>query len=122
MKMPRNVRMTRGADFRRVRETGRGYPGRFMVLSVLHDAEHGGGFRFGFITSRKVGGAVDRVRVRRRLRALVRDLGEHVIPGCHVVTIGRASARDAAFADLKREWLRLAARAGVVKDVGESSP
>ncbi len=93
-----------------------------MVLSVLHDAEHGGGFRFGFITSRKVGGAVDRVRVRRRLRALVRDLGEHVIPGCHVVTIGRASARDAAFADLKREWLRLAARAGVVKDVGESSP
>ena len=57
--------------------------------------------RFGFTVSKQVGGAVDRSRIKRRLKAATRDvLLEHARPNYDYVLIARRPALDAAFAAL----------------------
>jgi len=70
--------------------------------------------RVGIITSRRVGSAVVRARVRRRLREIFRTDRPHLAPGCWVVLIARAGAADAQFDALRSEWRRLAKRAGLL--------
>jgi ribonuclease P protein component len=69
--------------------------------------------RIGFITSRKVGGAVDRNRVRRRFRELIRMDRFRIKPGLWLVIIGRNRACSASFGELQAEWRTLAAKAGI---------
>jgi ribonuclease P protein component len=108
---PKSRRLTQPADFERVKKDGRAERGRFLVLNVLSSTEQ---FRAGFVTSRSVGSAVARNRVRRRLREIVRK-HQHEISGQRwIVTIARAAAASATFAQLEAEWLRLARRASIL--------
>ncbi len=55
----------------------------------------------GFSTPRKLGGAVQRNRVRRRLRELLRErLGERIGPGWDLLVIAKPAAGDASKAEL----------------------
>jgi ribonuclease P protein component len=57
--------------------------------------------RFGFTVSRKVGGAVERNRIRRRLKEAVRGvLADHARRDFDYVVIARRPALDVAFASL----------------------
>jgi len=67
--------------------------------------------RIGFTVSRKVGNAVERNRVRRRLRELVRlKPGDALRPGHDYVLVGRRAALSAAFSDLAADYERALAR------------
>ncbi len=58
-------------------------------------------FRVGYTASRKVGGAVQRNRARRRLRAVVADVMPRRAPGdCDYVLIARRETVTRRFADL----------------------
>lgn len=70
--------------------------------------------RVGFITSRRVGGAVVRNQVRRRLRELVRLTRPDFPQGMWIVVIARQHAANASFEALRDEWNRLAQRAGLI--------
>ena len=60
--------------------------------------------RFGYTVSKKVGGAVLRNRVRRRLRALTAALkADQVHPGFDYVLIARTAAAERSFTDLKAD-------------------
>lgn len=63
--------------------------------------------RFGLAVSRKVGGAVVRNRVKRRMREICR---RELPAGADFVFTLRREAADAPFEDLRREVSRLAAR------------
>jgi ribonuclease P protein component len=57
--------------------------------------------RFGFTVSKQVGGAVERNRIKRRLKAAARDvLLEHARPNYDYVLIARRPALDCEFAAL----------------------
>jgi len=109
---PKSVRLKYSSEFLRVKTAGRAHTGRLMTVGVLK-AETGPA-RVGLITSKRVGGAVDRNRVRRRLRELMRHTMPQWTPGVWVVVIARHSAVQASFEALRSEWLRLATRAGVL--------
>ena len=67
--------------------------------------------RFGFTVSKKVGGAVVRNRVRRRLKEIIR-LNRHAFPKRHCfVIIARPEAAQADYASLKSDLLSIAHRA-----------
>jgi ribonuclease P protein component len=106
-------RLTRASEFDRVRREGRACRGRALLLSVLTQAESGG-FRAGFITSRTIGSAVTRNRVRRRLREIVRHHQHEILTNAWIVTVARAAAADATYQELEDEWLRLAKRASIL--------
>ena len=101
--------------------------GKWLVLGVWKGAgagpDRGGstaggdspiGARFGVITSRKVGGAVVRNRVRRRLRHIQRAHFGKILGNVWCVTVARFRASQATFAELEAEWCKLAKRAGVL--------
>jgi ribonuclease P protein component len=83
-----------------------------LRLSVV--AEPGGSAtRFGFITSKRVGEAVVRNRVRRRLREVCRLERPGISPGWLVVTVAKSAAAKATYAELREEWLLLARRLSI---------
>jgi len=110
---PKSRRLTRPAEFDRVRKQGQAQRGRLVVLSVLTE-NSGRPFRAGFVTSRAVGRAVARNRVRRRLREIVRKHQREIVDGIWIVTIARANAVGATYRQLEAEWLRLAKRASIL--------
>ena len=113
LRFPKTARLRRASEFSRLRSEGVSVHGKFMVLSVLrHDTTADA--RIGFITSRRVGGAVERSRVRRRLRELVRADRPRLAANCWLVLIARANAARAEFAQLRNEWRALAQRSGVL--------
>ena len=110
---PKSRRLIQSAEFEQVKKNGRVYRGQFVVLSIAQ-ANDATRFRAGFITSRALGGAVVRNRVRRRLREIVRKHQRELIDGMWMVTIARARAARASYEQLEVEWLRLAKRASIL--------
>ncbi|MFC7338992.1 ribonuclease P protein component [Haloferula chungangensis] len=114
MRLPRKHSMTTRAEFSRVRKDGRAKAGRFVVLSTLESPElpH---LMVGFITTRRVGKAHDRNRLRRCFRALVQKHGESLAgPKRYLVTIPRPGASEASFEELEKDWLKQAQRLGLI--------
>ncbi|PYJ83137.1 MAG: ribonuclease P protein component [Verrucomicrobia bacterium] len=110
---PKSRRLTQSAEFAQVKKNGRVYRGRSVLLSILR-ANGATRFRAGFITSRALGSAVARNRVRRRLREIVRKHQCEIVDGTWIVTIARANAVGATYQELDVEWLRLAKRASIL--------
>src|SRR5437868_498487 len=111
---PKSRRLTRDSEFRRVRTEGRSVRGEMLTLGFLKDAESAAPSRAGFITSRRVGGAVVRNRTRRRLREIFRRHQHEISGGVWVVTIASARAARETSHALEDEWLRLARRASIL--------
>lgn len=65
------------------------------------------GARFGFTVTKKLGGAVVRNRIRRRLKAAVGLIAPRLARNGHdYVLVARAAAYDRAFADIKKDLER----------------
>jgi ribonuclease P protein component len=64
--------------------------------------------RIGFSVGKQVGGAVVRNRVKRRLRAIVREFDW--VPGADIVIVARPEARDATYDELRRAVTQNAGR------------
>ncbi len=71
--------------------------------------------RVGFSTSRRLGGAVVRNRVRRRLRAIVRQLAPRLAPGWDVVIQARPGSTQASYRELCAAAERLLQRGGILQ-------
>ena len=104
--LPGCLRLKRQQDFNRVYKRGvsAAYP-----AFVLHRRPNGGGRRFGFSVSKKVGNAVVRNRVRRRFRHAVYGLRELFPDGADYIFVARTAAVNMDFGQLEQELRRAAA-------------
>ena len=75
--------------------------------------------RVGVTVSKKLGGAVIRNRVRRRLREVYRLNEEKFLPGWDIVVVARSKAVDAPFDKLVKSYLTLAQKARLLKEDGQ---
>ena len=84
---------------------------------VLLARPNGGGqMRFGITVTKKIGNAVVRNRMKRRFRALLRELlPEHGLAGSDHVLIGREGGIERDFAKLREELVAALARAAAGK-------
>ena len=112
---PGRGRLSRSADFDRVFRNGRSHAGRELVLYVFPRGEAGPP-RLGLSVSRKVGGAVDRNRVKRLLREAFAIECSRLPAGTDAVVVARTDARGLAeregLAGISRALGDLIARAG----------
>ncbi len=71
------------------------------------DGERPPATRVGVVASKRLGGAVQRNRAKRRLRELLRHRLDELPPGLVVVVIAQAPLLRRAFADLQRDMDRV---------------
>ena len=82
------------------------------MLLVRHRNDGDALRRVGFTVSKKVGGAVVRNRMKRRFRALAREiLPEQGYAGADHVMIGRGSGIERDFGELRQDLVRALAKA-----------
>jgi len=108
---PKAAHLFRASEFKAVREEGTLQRGKWLFVSLLRGTEKGRS-RFGLITSRRVGPAVERNAVRRRLREIVRHTRDRLEEGGWFVLTARPGAAKASLRQLQQEWERLVGRLG----------
>lgn len=114
MRLPSRLRLKESRDFAQVRALGQSHQGRCLAIGVR--AVPGlAGFQFGLITTRRLGCAVVRNRVRRRLREIIRQDQAQLTPGIHLVMIARWRSAEASLDELRSDWRRIARRAGILR-------
>lgn len=96
--MPALPTLRRRADFEAIGRHGTARSTPLLVLRWMRTER--GETRIGMSTPRTLGGAVQRNRVRRRLRELIRERLGRIGPGWDLLLIARPAAADASHAEL----------------------
>lgn len=123
--MKRAVTLKENYEFRRLYQKGASAVGGGMVLYCRKNRL--GHNRLGVTVSVKLGHAVVRNRVRRRLREIYRLQEDKLLPGYDIVVVARVRAVHSKYAVLERDFLRLAKKLQLLSpqespDSGEKKP
>lgn len=113
-RLGRHRRLTRTGDFQQAYAQGRRWDGRTMVL-WLRSGE-GASLRLGVVSSRRVGGAVQRNRARRLLREAYRRNRHRMAGDVDVVLVARRGILDAKWPEIVEDLLGLVRRAGLLRE------
>jgi len=106
---PKDVRLRRRAEFLKVQERGAKHSADCLLVLALPNGRADGLSRVGLTVSTKVGNAVVRNRLRRRLRELFRTRRAALPRGLDMVIIARTSAAEADWSRLVRAFERVSA-------------
>lgn len=107
--MKRRYRIRSNERFQEVRRLGRSYVNHLLVLCALpNDLPYS---RFGFAVNSRIGRAVQRNRIKRRLREIMRLQQHRIQPGWDIVLIARQPIRSADYHEMEAACARLLGRA-----------
>ena len=113
-------RLCNARDFKRVYSRGRSYVHSLAVLYVYRTQE--ADLRIGFSVSKKLGGAVIRNRIKRRLREACRERIAGLDGGFDLVVVGRSRLNDAEYGAIQSALKELFQRAKLNRSGAESAP
>ena len=114
--MRQESRLTKPGQFAMVYRQGRSWTSGPLVLRAMPNGLTA--TRCGFSVSRRIGNAVTRNRVKRRLREIMRS--ESLRPGQDIVFIARTPAPQAGYAGLKQAAGALLRRAQLIAPPAEA--
>jgi ribonuclease P protein component len=89
-------RLSRSGDFERVYREGRSYANRYLVVYAFPRSDGDGEPRLGVSVGRKLGGAVERNRMKRLLREAFWEHADALAEGHDFVIVARPAAGDLA--------------------------
>jgi ribonuclease P protein component len=106
-------RLRKNKEFRRVYNRGRSTATSLMVLVYLHTPWTG--LKVGFSVTKKVGNAVVRNRVRRRIKEAVRVRMDMIKDHVSIVFVARPAIVNAEFSAIEKSVETLLRRAELLK-------
>lgn len=106
-------------DFTALQSEGRSRVHPLLVIRYRSNGQEV--TRYGISTGRRIGSAVLRNRIRRRLRTVLRDMGDRVEPGWDVLIISRPLAASATQSELRQALERLLRATGLMEGTGPAS-
>ena len=108
--------LRKNKQFRLVYRYGKSWANRLAVLYVLPQSKQNlSERRVGFVTGKKIGGAVARNRAKRLLREAYRLLQPQLQHGYDMVIVGRSSLTQANCQNVQKALLDLFHRSQVIK-------
>ena len=115
--MEHTVTLKQNHEFRRLYAKGKSAvaPG----MAVYCRKNRYGVNRIGFTTGTKLGKAVVRNRIRRRLREIYRTNEARLRPGFDIVVVARVRAGHSRYRELERQFLQIADKLGLLLPKGE---
>lgn len=112
--MKRRFRVREDRRFREIRHAGRSLSNEMLVLCALrNDLPYS---RFGFAVNSRIGNAVLRNRIKRRLREIVRLRMASIRPGWDIILIARKPIRSAEYHQIETACARLLRRAHLLME------
>ena len=110
--LKRRFRLTKRGSFNYVYRKGRSVRGRnvSLIFTTSKDAP-----KIGFSVNNKVGHAVVRNKLKRRMRAVVRTYISDIAP-CQAVFAVRSPAGEMTFAEVEREITELLHKSGLIRN------
>ena len=101
-------------EFRRIYKKGRSAVSPCLVVYCQKNRQ--GRSRLGVTVSTKLGHAVVRNRVRRRLREIYRLNWERTVPGYDVIVVARVRAVHTPYHKLEMEYLAMIKKLGILRE------
>jgi ribonuclease P protein component len=111
-RLPRSRRVRKRAEYLAIQNEGRRFSSPHYLLFVRPAADAAHPARLGLTVSRKVGGAVQRNRVKRWIRECYRRMKDTLPAGVDIVVVARPSAATAGYEPTAQELATLARRLG----------
>jgi ribonuclease P protein component len=106
--------LRKNSQFGLVYDKGTSFAGKEIVLKALSNGSNLS--RFGFVVSRRLGKAVVRNKVKRRLREITRQT--QIKPGWDIILIARVPAVTTDYKGLEKSIMKLLLKAGLI--IGEN--
>jgi ribonuclease P protein component len=115
LRLGRASRLQQSREFARVRQQG-----QRLALGCLianwHQLPDGAKPKLGVVTSKRIGGAVERSRARRLLRESFRQHQNELSQPVELVLVARPSIAGRGFAEVEKDFLTTLRRAGLLKN------
>ena len=111
-RLGRASRLAQSRDFARVRQQGERLA-QGCLIANWNKLPDGGTPKLGVVTSKKIGGAVERSRARRLLRETFRQHQHEFAQPVELVLVARNSIAGKKLADVEKDFLAALNRAGL---------
>jgi ribonuclease P protein component len=115
LRLSRATRVTSNRDFLRIRQEGQRLA-QGCLLANWNLLPEGAKPKLGVVTSRKIGGAVQRTRARRLLRESFRLHQHDFTRPVEIILVARNSIAGKKFADVEKDFLATLRRAGLLRN------
>ncbi|MBQ2839772.1 MAG: ribonuclease P protein component [Oscillospiraceae bacterium] len=115
--MKNTVSVKKNKDFRLIYKRGKSSVSPVLALYARKNKKPSN--RIGITVSTKVGKAVVRNRVRRRIREAYRINEKSFLPGYDIIIVSRVRAAKASFREIEKNLLELSARLGLLSEEQE---
>ncbi len=113
LQLGRAMRLGQNRDFMRIRQQGQRLA-QGCLIANWNKLPVGTTPKLGVVTSRKIGGAVERSRARRLLRESFRRHQHELSQPVELVLVARNSIAGRGFAEVERDLLTALNRAGLL--------
>ncbi len=97
-------KLGKSGEFSYVYKNGEKWVGRYVVVLYIKNTLPNS--RIGIVVSKKVGTAVVRNKVKRRLREIIRLSHDRIPEGVDIVIVAKSKAKGVSFWDLRDDLLR----------------
>ena len=108
--------LNKNHEFKRLYNKGKSAASQCVVVYCRRTG--GNENRIGFTVSTKIGGAVQRNRVRRRLKEIYRLNEARLKPGYDIVIVARVRSRFIGYHEMESSLLNLFRKLNIMKDTG----
>lgn len=107
--LKRQFRIRTGRQYNNIYKYGNKIGGRYLLVYIMK--KETGGNRFGVVTSKKVGKAVKRNRVKRQIRAIIEQRKNEVPGNNDFIVIARHHIYGVSSQELEKDFLKIMKKA-----------